>query len=257
MSLKLTRQAFRQPLNDTPAKFLLVAMSFISNTGNVWAATHTLMQMTGLTERSIRRKIKYLVDHGYLVKHDVDRFQITDRNADSLSDVLDRNADSLSNNSDSLSNPYIENGINGKGTVMNGIVSISQFLEGADMGGIPREYAKQWYERQEEQGWFWNINTGKPKPFAVKDALMIRFCLREFNGDRGAFPPKKSKNNGASGVYQIETKLKFIQNQKINHPGDPKREVAASPKSDERREWWGLVASEEKLESEMKELMKA
>ena len=139
---------------------------------------------------------------------------------------------------------------------MNGIVSISQFLEGADMGGIPREFARQWYERQEEQGWFWNINTGKPKPFALKDALMIRFCLREFNSsDR--ISPKKSKNTGASGVYQIETKLKFIQNQKLNHPGDPKNEVALGPDSDERRQWWELVASEEKFESEMRKLMKS
>ena len=246
MSLKLQKSAFQQRIDDSNAKFLLVCMSFLSTEGHVWAATHTLMQMTGLSERTIRGKIKYLIDNDYLIKHDVERFQLT---ADSAAIPAVNPADSA--------NPYIENGKNGKETVMNGIVSISQFLEGADMGGIPREFARQWYERQEEQGWFWNINTGKPKPFAVKDALMIRFCLREFNGDRGTFPAKKSKNNGASGVYQIETKLKFIQNQKLNHPGDPKREVAASPKSDERREWWDLVASEEKLESEMRKLMRA
>jgi len=256
MSLKLQKIAFQQRIDDSSAKFLLVAMSFLSTEGHVWAATHTLMQMTGLSERSIRVKIKYLTDHHYLIKHDVDRFQLT---AESVANPAVNSADSDTNsavNPADSANPYIENGINGKVTVMNGIVSISQFLEGADMGGIPREFAREWYERQEEQGWFWNINTGKPKPFALKDALMIRFCLREFNSsDR--ISPKKSKNNGASGVYQIETKLKFIQNQKMNHPGDPKREVAAAPKSEERREWWELVASEEKLEGEMRKLMRA
>ena len=256
MSLKLQKIAFQQRIDDSSAKFLLVAMSFLSTEGHVWAATHTLMQMTGLSDRSIRVKIKYLMDHHYLIKHDVDRFQLT---AEFVTNPAINPADSVTNpaiNPADSADSYIENGINGKVTVMNGIVSISQFLEGADMGGIPREFARQWYERQEEQGWFWNINTGKPKPFALKDALMIRFCLREFNGsDR--ISPKKSKNNGASGVYQIETKLKFIKNQKMNHPGDPKREVAAAPKSEERREWWDLVAAEDQLEGEMRKLMRA
>jgi hypothetical protein len=80
----------------------------------------TFCQMTGLSKRSLYRKVKVLVEAGYLVNQDVNKYRITDILTDSLSVNTDILTDSVSVNTDSLSSPYIENGKNGKVTVMNG-----------------------------------------------------------------------------------------------------------------------------------------
>ena len=254
MSLKLQKIAFQQPLDDSYAKFVLVAMSFLSTEGEVWAANHTLQSMTGLTERSIRRKIKYLVDHGYLVKHDVDRFQIKDRNADSLSDVSDRNADSLSNVSDSLSIPYIENGKNGTKTTSGGIVPLDRFLNSVDMAAIPPVFAREWYERQEEQGWFFNPRTGLVKPYGKDVNMMVRSCLREFNQAGRPLGQKNSKNNPASRLWQINSHLDELKIKKQHHPGDPAATVPLAQDSSERQDWWKLCEKEKNLKKEKETL---
>ncbi len=98
---------------DPLSKFVLVSMSFLSQSGKVWAEPYTLIQMTGLHERTLRRKIDILVKGGYLIQDDVNKFQITGSVPGSLPNNSDSVPGSLPNNSDSLPIPYKGNGNNG------------------------------------------------------------------------------------------------------------------------------------------------
>jgi len=242
----------REVIKDDPlAKFVLVTMSFLSESGDVWASQHTLMQMTGLSERSIRGKIKYLVDHGYLVKHDVDRFQIT---ASPAGDPASPAA-SPAGNPASPASPYKENGKNGtETTIGGGIVPLDRFLNSVDMAAIPPVYAREWYERQEEQGWFFNPRTGLVKPYGKDVNMMVRSCLREFNQAGRPLGQKNSKNNPASRLWQINSHLDELKLKKEHHPGDPAATVPLSKESSERQDWWELCEKEKNLKKEKEAL---
>ncbi len=254
MSLKLQKIAFQLPLDDTSAKFVLVAMSFLSAEGNVWANTETLMRLTGFSGRTIREKIKYLVDHNYLVKHDVDRFQITTVPMENPANVLENGVENPANNMENPATPYIENGKNGSRTTSGGIVPLDRFLNSVDMAAIPPVFAREWYERQEEQGWFMNPRTGQPKPYGKDVNLMVRSCLREFNQAGRPLGHKNSKNTPASKLWQINSHLDELKLKKQHHPGDPAATVPLSSSSSERQEWWKLCEKENNLKKEKEAL---
>ena len=127
MSLHLVKQAFLQPVktrvpkkegedvwnNDPCAKLVLVAMCFITQTGKVWAEPYTLMQMTGISERSLRRKIRSLVEGGFLIQDDVNKFQIAAKLDTKLANDPAKSDTKLANDPAKLAIPYIENGNNG------------------------------------------------------------------------------------------------------------------------------------------------
>ena len=111
MSLHLVKKAFSQNVkekDDPGAKLLLVAMCFITNSGRVYAERSKLMQMTGLSERSLARKIRVLVDEKFLIQDDVNKFRI----AAKLADVPAK-----------LAAPYIENSKNGSLSPENNLSS--------------------------------------------------------------------------------------------------------------------------------------
>ena len=254
MSLKLQKIAFQTPLDDTSAKFVLVAMSFLSAEGDVWASQPTLVNMTGFSERTIREKIKYLVDHGYLVKHDVDRFQLTEGTP---ANPAVNPAASPANPAVNPANPaipYIENGKNGIKTTSGGIVELDRFLNSVEMAAIPPVFAREWYERQEEQGWFFNPRTGLVKPYGKDVNMMVRSCLREFKQAGRPLGQKNSKNNPASRLWQINSHLDELKLKKKHHPGDPAATVPLAQDSTERQNWWKLCEREKNLKKEKEAL---
>ena len=148
MSLLLVKQAFLKPVkikvskeegedvwkNDPSAKLLLVAMCFLTTTGRVWAERHTLMSMTGLSVRSIERKIRSLVKQGFLIQDDVNKFQITAKLTDKLAD-----------NPAKLAAPYKENG-------NNGIVTERDTLSSKDVYPIESLQKHIWRRMQDHPG---------------------------------------------------------------------------------------------------------
>jgi hypothetical protein len=127
MSLQLVKLAFYQPVkskvpkkdgedvwkSDPSAKLLLVAMCFLTTTGKVWAERHTLMQMTGLSERTLFRKIRCLVEQGLLIQDDVNKFQIAAKLVTKLAVNPAKLVTKLAVNPAKLAGPYKENSNNG------------------------------------------------------------------------------------------------------------------------------------------------
>ena len=118
MSLHLVKKAFSQNVkekDDPGAKLLLVAMCFITNSGRVYAERSKLMQMTGLSERSLARKIRVLVDEKFLIQDDVNKFRIAAKLAADPAKLADVPA--------KLAAPYIENSKNGSLSPENNLSS--------------------------------------------------------------------------------------------------------------------------------------
>lgn len=249
MSLKLQKEAWGLPIKRPGAKLLLLAISYLSKDGDVWANLGTLIRMTSNSERTIRTNFAYLVDEGYL--HRLDTFHYKIKFSEKLKEDLALDKEDTSELledtsvlSEDTSDPYIKNGTI---TEYNGIISIELFLEGIESSGITREYGESWYHRQEEHGWFLDRINKEPKPYAQKLTLMRRSCLREYNGSDRSFPQKKSKKKGP-GVWEIQQHLDALKMQKRNHPGDPSKEVPCSSADPDRTSWWELCKKEKELE---------
>ena len=125
MSLHLVKKAFSQNVkekDDPGAKLLLVAMCFITNSGRVYAERSKLMQMTGLSERSLARKIRVLVDEKFLIQDDVNKFRIAAKLAADPAKLADVPA-KLADVPAKLAAPYIENSKNGSLSPENNLSS--------------------------------------------------------------------------------------------------------------------------------------
>ena len=248
MSLKLQKKAWEQPIKRPGAKLLLLAVSYLSSNGDVFANHETLAKMTSTTTRSVRENLSYLVNKKMLTKLDTYSYKINFKKEDDAEELEDTSEtqEDTSETLEDASPPYIENG---KLTEVNGIISQKTFLEGIEARGITREFAQSWYERQEEQGWFVNPHTQRPKPFAKNLSFMLRNCKRDFDGSERSFP-QKNRKNGAPSIWELKQQLTVVQSQLTqSHPGNPAKEVPCGPNDPMREEWWGLKNTEKELKT--------
>lgn len=109
-------------LPDPSAKLLLVAMCFITHSGRVYAERGKLMQMTGLSERSLQRKIKVLIDGKFLIQDDVNKFRIDAKMAGEAAMMAEVPA-MMAEVPAKMARPYIENSKNGSLSPENNLSS--------------------------------------------------------------------------------------------------------------------------------------
>ena len=261
-------------MDDPSAKLLLVAMAYVSEKGEVWADKETLMALTSLNKWSYYKKIKILTDKKLVERkgnfHD-HRFDLCigkeysvalEDDPKSLEDdpkSLEDNPTSLEDNPKSLEdspNPYIGTELNGIRTELNGVIPKKDFIEGADMGGVPRAWASDWYDQCEEEGWFHDRGTGRLKPYAKKHRLMVQKCIRYFNQhgrDSLKNGEKKSLHSQPEHIQTMtaNTQLREILKKKENHPGDPGAYKVLEPDDPLRKEWWILCEQEKEIRSKI------
>ncbi len=269
MGLKLVKAALSLPMDDPSAKLLLVAMAYVSEKGEVWANKETLMALTSLNKWSYYKKIKILTDKklverkGNFHEHRFDlcigkEYSIAlEDDPKTLEDdpkTLEDNPKTLENSPRTLEdnpNPYIGTELNGSITEFNLIISKKEFLEGADIGAIPREWASDWYDQCQEEGWFFN-RSGEPKPYAQKHGLMVRKCLRYYNQHGRNMVKngeKKSLDSQPEHIVTMtaNTRLREILKKKENHPGDPAAYKVLPSDHPSRKEWWDLCNEEKQI----------
>ena len=263
MGLKLVKAALALPMDDPSAKLLLVAMAYVSEKGEVWANKETLMALTSLKTTTYYRKLNQLIKSNILEKSghryeqkfticlNVDIPNSTNRDVN-----LKKQNANLEKRDVNLENPYIGTETNGIITELNGVVSKKRFIEGADIGGVPREWASDWYDQCVEEGWFYNPRTNEPKPYAKNHGLMVRKCVRYFN-EHGRNLKKKSEKKALVNqpehirTMTANTRLKEILSQKENHPGDPGAYQPVESDHPERERWWQLCEEEKQIKNQL------